>query len=381
VNFFSHLVREIETPRAERPFGSGWLSGVGALVAAIAGLIFVVCQRYPAYFVAPELDFIRDSVWFRLVTLAVLATAFIWSLTSCFLRADKTLGFTAMAIALLASVIGGSVSDDEISHARVFLGLDYFALNILFTGLLFVPLEKLFPHRAEQQVLRVEWREDLFYFLIGSLMVQALTFLALWPSLFISTHTNWQAFRAMVGGQPLLLQFLEIMFLTDLVEYWVHRTFHRIPALWKFHAVHHSVSAMDWLAGSRMHFFEIVTLRALTAIPMMTFGFEPGALKAYLFFVYLYSTFIHSNIGWNLDWAHALMVTPRFHHWHHGIEQEAIDINFASHFTIWDRLFGTYYLPEKAWPEGYGALTSTPPKGYVAQFLHPFRRAPKKGTQ
>jgi len=32
---------------------------------------------------------------------------------------------------------------------------------------------------------------------------------------------------------------------------------------------------------------------------------------------------------------------PRFHHWHHGIEEEAIDVNFAIHFPWLDRLFGT----------------------------------------
>ena len=59
----------------------------------------------------------------------------------------------------------------------------------------------------------------------------------------------------------MLLQFVEIMFLTDLVQYGVHRFFHRIPRLWKFHAIHHSSQTMDWLASSRMHVVEVVFLR------------------------------------------------------------------------------------------------------------------------
>ena len=59
--------------------------------------------------------------------------------------------------------------------------------------------------------------------------------------------------QAFVTGLPLPLQFLLILIGADLVQYWVHRTFHEVPALWKFHAVHHSTEQMDWLAGSRTH--------------------------------------------------------------------------------------------------------------------------------
>ncbi len=96
------------------------------------------------------------------------------------------------------------------------------------------------------------------------------------------------------------------MFATDFVQYWVHRAFHRVPALWRFHAVHHSAKSMDWMAGARMHFLEIIVLRGLTAIPMFTLGFEAVAIQTYLLIVYFYSAFIHANIGWELRWADAL---------------------------------------------------------------------------
>ena len=65
---------------------------------------------------------------------------------------------------------------------------------------------------------------------------------------------------------------------------------------------------------------------------------------------------------------------PRFHHWHHGIEKEAIDVNFSIHFPLFDRLFGTHYLPKDQWPAGYGIEGHPVPKGYWAQLLYPFRR-------
>src|SRR4029078_10251983 len=127
--------------------------------------------------------------------------------------------------------------------------------------------------------------EDLFYYLVSSLMVQVLTVLTFLPANSILAITPLIGVRAWVSALPILIQFVAIMFLTDLVQYWVHRAFHRFPALWKFHAVHHSAQSMDWMAGARMHFLEILSLRATTVIPMFVLGFSPGAMNTYIFVV------------------------------------------------------------------------------------------------
>jgi sterol desaturase/sphingolipid hydroxylase (fatty acid hydroxylase superfamily) len=165
------------------------------------------------------------------------------------------------------------------------------------------------------------------------------------------------------------------MALTDLVQYWVHRVFHRVPFLWRFHAVHHSARSLDWLAGSRMHIVEIVCLRGFTVIPMYVLGFNSSAMYAYLIVVYLYSTYIHSNLKFDVEALKPFIVTPRFHHWHHGVEKEAIDVNFSIHFPLYDRLFGTYYMPEGQWPTGYGVGGHPVPPGFKRQFLYPFTRS------
>jgi sterol desaturase/sphingolipid hydroxylase (fatty acid hydroxylase superfamily) len=165
------------------------------------------------------------------------------------------------------------------------------------------------------------------------------------------------------------------MFLTDLAQYWMHRTFHRIAFLWNFHAVHHSAKTMDWLASSRMHFVEIVCLRGVTVIPMYVLGFSAPALYAYLLFVYLLSALVHSNLRLNFGFLERLLVSPRYHHWHHAIEKEAIDVNFAVHFPVLDWLFGTYYLPaDGRWPSGYGIMDNPVPSGFLKQFVYPFLR-------
>jgi sterol desaturase/sphingolipid hydroxylase (fatty acid hydroxylase superfamily) len=153
----------------------------------------------------------------------------------------------------------------------------------------------------------------------------------------------------------------------------VHRAFHRFGFLWRFHAVHHSAQTMDWMAGARMHFIEIVVLRGTTVIPMFVLGFNDAAMHAYILLVYVHSTLVHANLGWNLEWLGRVFVTPRFHHWHHGVEREAIDVNFAIHFPILDRLFGTHHLPRGEWPKGYGIEGNPVPVGYWRQFWYPLR--------
>ena len=241
-------------------------------------------------------------------------------------------------------------------------------------GFLFVPLERYFPQDNDQTVFRPEWQEDMFYYLVSSLMVQVLTFLTLMPSNLITGYIDMGPIQEWVFALPFIVQLFIILVFSDFVQYWVHRTFHTVPALWRFHAVHHSAKHLDWLAGSRMHFIEIAILRGFTAIPMFTLGFDPAAIQAYVLIVYFYSHFIHSNIGWNLKPIESTFATPRFHHWHHGAEREAIDVNYAIHFPIFDRIFGTYHMPESRWPKRYGVAGEQVPRGFVKQFLHPFTK-------
>ena len=368
------LAHDLEAHPRLRRFGTGWISGVLALVLGLACLAQVVSLRYPSLFATPELAIVRDSSLYRPVLQAMLLAAYALAIASLFLRPRRVLGFTALGITIVAALLGGSQAQAVTAReTTIFFGLDFFVLNILFTGFLFVPIERFFPHIREQRLFRAEWREDLFYFLVSSMMVQVLTFLSMAPSKAIVAHTNWEAFRAAVGSQPWLLQLVEIMILTDLAQYWLHRAFHRVPFLWGFHAVHHSAKAMDWLAGARMHFLEIIVLRGFTAVPMFTLGYDPSALQAYVLIVYVYSSYIHANVKSGWAGVDNILVTPRYHHWHHGIDRDAIDVNFAIHFPILDRLFGTFHLPKGAWPSGYGVEGHPVPSGYWRQFLYPFQ--------
>ncbi|WP_146855486.1 sterol desaturase family protein [Brevifollis gellanilyticus] len=368
--------RELEAPPALRRFGSGWISGVLGLMLGLAAVGGVVMIWFPGVFTTAEMSKAYASGWYRPALFGVIIGGFVFSMLSLVLRPSKVLGMAGMVATLLALTMGGSTATQVAGDATpAYFGLDFFVLRLLLTGLVFIPVETLFPRHAEQGIFRYEWREDLFYYFVSSMMVQLLTWLSFIPANTLLAVTSWSSFRAWVAGLPFVVQFIAIMFLTDCVQYWLHRTFHRIPALWRFHAVHHSAQHMDWMAGARMHFLEILILRGTTVIPTIVLGFSQPAVNAYILVVYLYATFVHSNLGLRFGLVEKYLVTPRFHHWHHGIEKEAIDVNFAIHFPLLDRLFGTYHMPEDGrWPEGYGIKGHPVPKGYWKQFLHPFKR-------
>jgi sterol desaturase/sphingolipid hydroxylase (fatty acid hydroxylase superfamily) len=377
--FLNELMHDLESHVEVRRFGSGWLSGFFALLFAIAGLGMVIALRFPDYFATPELEIIKDYGGFRGIVHLVLLTSYALSLLSLLLRPRKVLGATALVIGLAATLVGGAnVQPAETRDWGIFFGLDFFVVNLLATGFMFAPLERFVPHRREQRLFRQEWREDLFYYLVSTMFVQVLGFLALAPSTIINAETNsWDGFRAMVASLPWLVQFVIVLVLSDLAQYWYHRLFHQIPFLWGFHAIHHSAKSMDWLAGSRMHFVEIILLRAITSLPLFTLGFSASVMQAYIGFIYIWSSLLHANVGGNFNRLGHWIATPRFHHWHHGLEREAFDVNFAIHFPFLDKLFGTFHLPEDRWPKDYG-IPEDVPRGYMGQFAYPFTRTGKK---
>ena len=368
------LRADLESGAAERAFGTGWISGVLALACALFGLISVIFLMLPGVFSAPMIREAYGQPWFRLALHVILIGAFLLAVLNIVLRRQKIMGLTAITAVLIATLLGGShVQSSGALATGYYLGLDWFLINLTLLGILFIPLERLFGLRTEQSIFRSDWRADLFYFLVNSLLVQVLTYLSLTPANEIVAHTEWTGLRAAIASQPIWLQVIEIMVLTDLTQYWVHRLFHRIPFLWGFHSVHHSTQTMDWLAGSRMHVVEIVALRGITVIPMYALGFHEWALKAYILYIYIHSTLIHANVRFDFGWLKYVIATPRFHHWHHGIEKEAIDVNFAVQFPWLDRLFGTYYMPGDQWPSGYGVGGHPVPPGYLKQLAYPFR--------
>ena len=349
-----------------------WLA-TGALFCGGAAVALVLTS---AGLMAPFITPPRNGMPFTIFLHAVLVAGYGLALTSLIFARDKVPGFAALALVMGAAIAGTSTPGAGIpGNGPIYFGLDFFLVNAIFKGAMFLPLERWFPQQRDQLALRPEWREDMFYFLVSSLILQVLAFVTLAPARFLAGLPGMGTVHQAVGSLPFLLQLFLIMLATDFIQYWLHRTFHRVPALWRFHAVHHSARQLDWLATARLHYVENIVLRSATAIPLLASGFDAATIQVYVLLLFFYSTFQHSNIGWDLGIIERVLTTPRYHHWHHGIEKEAIDVNFAIHFPVLDRIFGTQYLPAKIWPRGYGIEGHPEPADHVGQFLYPFQHA------
>ena len=359
-------------------FGSGWISGVLSIFLGALCVFAVLCFRYPGLLVMADTRDVYPVPVMRAILEICIGLSFLFGFLSAALRRRKVLALTGIALAWLAVLLGGAeVPLGTVGEDHLYLGLDWFILNLLGLTLIFVPLERLFPQRADQQVLRRGWFTDLQHFGVSHLLVQSLTYLSLFPATVLFAALTGPQLQAAVQSQPLWVQALEVMLVADLTEYTVHRLFHTVPWLWRFHAVHHSVEHMDWIAGSRLHLVDIVLTRGLTFLPVFLLGFSPPAVYAYLVFVSFHAVFLHANVGFRFGWLEQVLVLPRFHHWHHSSEKEALDKNFALHFPWIDGVFGTKHLPDRRWPRHYGVYGYTLPEGWWPQFLWPFKRAQK----
>jgi sterol desaturase/sphingolipid hydroxylase (fatty acid hydroxylase superfamily) len=171
---------------------------------------------------------------------------------------------------------------------------------------------------------------------------------------------------------PLPIQGAGILVLGDFIGYWMHRAFH-CGRLWSFHAIHHSSADLDWLSSVRLHPINDAMMRVTTVLPVLLLGFAPIALAGVLPALTLLAILVHANVDWDFGPLRTIIVSPRFHRWHHTDETEARDKNFAGLLPVWDILFGTYYMPKEMRPAVFG--TGTPvPSGLLGQLLFPFRR-------
>jgi sterol desaturase/sphingolipid hydroxylase (fatty acid hydroxylase superfamily) len=275
---------------------------------------------------------------------------------------------------------------------------------LLLVSTFFFTLEWVTPWRKNQSKFRKDFWLDFFYmffnfFLFSLVIYNAASdvFVNLFNNL-IKTITSFdlQASNPL-SNWPMWAILLTGFLVRDFVQWWIHRLLHKVPFLWNFHKVHHSVEEMGFAAHLRYHWMENVVYRSIEYIPLALLGIGLHDFFIMHIFTLAFGHYNHSNISINdkitgsiialliaipmvtssfdfsifsestlLVKSIALIVaflfgyfflskamkylfnSPEMHIWHHAAEwpiDKPHGINFGLTLAIWDYLFGTARIP------------------------------------
>jgi sterol desaturase/sphingolipid hydroxylase (fatty acid hydroxylase superfamily) len=209
-------------------------------------------------------------------------------------------------------------------------------------------------------------------------VVDRILYVILFPvlALLISPFADWitatmtdkfgalsRPLQAGSGWMLLAVTLLQIAWI-DFMLYYIHYLFHKVPALWEFHKVHHSAEVMTPITAYRMHPLELFTNMNLTALGTAALvgvlGYLTGStdgthpeLRILGINVVQFAFYV---VGFNLRHSHVplgygpvisqVFVSPWMHQVHHSRETRHLDKNMGFIFSFWDRMFGTLYVPK-----------------------------------
>ena len=178
----------------------------------------------------------------------------------------------------------------------------------------------------------------------------------------------------LLTGQPPWLQFAVFLVAKDFIEYGIHLLLHRVPWLWEFHKLHHSIRELDWIGNMRFHWMEIVVYKGLTYLPLVLLGVEGRVILWVAVVGTLIGHINHSNLNFGWGPLTKIVNSPRFHVWHHDVVLHGKGgQNFGILFSLWDWLFGTAYRPQEELPPALGfAGMERFPRGLPGRFVYPF---------
>jgi sterol desaturase/sphingolipid hydroxylase (fatty acid hydroxylase superfamily) len=146
---------------------------------------------------------------------------------------------------------------------------------------------------------------------------------------------------------PAWLETVLAVLLLDYTLYAWHVLTHRVPLLWRFHAVHHVDLDLDASTALRFHFGELLLSVPWRAAQILVIGVSPRAFSIWQKLLFLSIIFHHSNVRLPLNAERALnrlIVTPRMHGIHHSMAPEETNSNWSSGLTAWDWLHKTLRL-------------------------------------
>jgi len=231
-------------------------------------------------------------------------------------------------------------------------------LRLLITLLVFgalAGLEIKRPRRRLSKTKSQRWPGNIFIALLNGVVVRTLL-----PWL-VPVLVAQQAMTAQFGllnqwDLPFLLELLMTLVALDLLIYWQHRLFHRVPALWRLHRMHHTDTGVDLTTSLRFHPLEIALSLAIKSSVVWLLGAPVAAVLLFEILLNGLAMFNHSNLSLptRIDkMLRKIVVTPDMHRVHHSVLADEHNSNFGFNLSCWDRWFGSYQAQPR---DGHGQM-------------------------
>lgn len=248
-------------------------------------------------------------------------------------------------------------------------------------------LEIFLPWREKQPIFRKDFWLDGFYMFFNYFLFSLIAYNAI-SNVAVEVFNDflgWFGIENLVALHieiwPRWTQFLLMFILADFIQWNVHRMLHRVPVLWEFHKVHHSVEQMGFAAHLRFHWMETIIYKTAQYIPLAMIGF---GLKDF-FIMHIFTTaighFNHANLKITYGPLKYVLNNPMMHLWHHAKylpKDRKYGVNYGITLSLWDYIFKTDYIPHegKDEPLGFEGMEDFP-KTFLTQISYPFAKNKK----
>lgn len=217
--------------------------------------------------------------------------------------------------------------------------LGVFAVILIIMGI----AETRWPRRMLTASKPRRWTSNLSISVLSTFAVYLLLPLAPTAFALLCHERGWGILNSLT--LPAWLAVPLAVLILDMLIYWQHVMFHKVPVLWRVHRMHHADVDIDTTTGIRFHPIEIVASMGIKLIAILLLGPAPMAVLLFEVLLNGCALFNHANVRLPLvldGWLRLLMVTPDMHRVHHSTDMREANMNFGFNFPCWDRLFGTY---------------------------------------
>jgi len=216
---------------------------------------------------------------------------------------------------------------------------------IFFFGLFtfFAAGEALYPRRIRTVSKKKRWGHNLIITAGNAALVTVLMPLAPAGVAVVAANAGWGVLNVLVF--PFWITVVSAVISLDFVIYLQHLFLHRVPVLWRLHAIHHTELDLDVSSGLRFHPLEIILSLFIKSAAVIIIGAPVVAVVIFEIILNGTAMFNHSNldIPENMDrFIRLFIVTPDMHRVHHSVIIREMDSNFGFNFSWWDRILRTY---------------------------------------